>query len=56
MTTKPTPAETLKIAPEETAAWAPPEAPMEMPEQVLQRDERRKLGLRLLALMLPSDA
>ncbi|SDK88003.1 hypothetical protein [Aliiruegeria lutimaris] len=36
--------------------WVPPEAPLEMPEQVLIREERLALGARLLSLLFPSNA
>lgn len=36
--------------------WLPPEAPLEMPRQVLERDSRRAEWPRLLRLILPGKA
>lgn len=37
-------------------SWALPEAPLDMPEQVLKREVRPALGARLLSLLFPSNA
>ncbi|MBW6417706.1 hypothetical protein [Celeribacter sp. PS-C1] len=36
--------------------WLPPEAPLEMPRQVLERETRRTEWPRLLRLILPGKA